>query len=512
MNFVRDTNRARHARTNCLLLSWSHGSSRRGGAAVAVAVHMVVGCGHERRGMRVEPLLVAVAAMIGAAGAAVGDTDDPFLVGLGKADMTGPIVEVNQMGYAQPSQLASGIHTRLFARAFIVADPASPDSRICFVSMDAGMPSQAQKIALVKKLRAKFGNRYTERNVLISGTHTHSGPSGFFQYMLFDLAGSLFVNQTFTAFVDGPFDAIVAADANVRLGSITVAQGEVESGGNINRSPSSYLYNPASERSRYPSDTDHGLVQLNFRYAGDPEAGSGLFNWFAAHPTSMNFTNHLISSDHKGTASQFIEQAADPGALPGQEKFVAAFASTNLGDVSPNTAGPLCHGGPDEGRPCVLNSSTCRMEDGTTAPTYCWSLGPGRDMFESTKIIARKQSDLASRLRFAAVAHQTALSGPVGYSHSFVNMSDYTLPGGLKTCPASLGYGFAGGTTDGPGDAPFHQACTADSSCPSSMVGIELLKDLLEDVLCTTPPTKANDKCHYPKPVLLPTGKCSFDS
>lgn len=38
------------------------------------------------------------------------------------------------------------------------------------------------------------------------------------------------------------------------------------------------------------------------------------------------------------------------------------------------------------------------------------------------------------------------------------------------------------------------------------MVGIELLKDVLEDILCTTKPPKANDACHYPKPVLLPTG------
>eukprot|EP01047_Picozoa_sp_COSAG01_P126807 COSAG01_NODE_55994_length_321_cov_0.981982_1_plen_76_part_01 len=70
--------------------------------------------------MRMGTLLAAAAAaaMVGAASAAVGEADDqPFLVGLGKADMTGPIVEVNQMGYAQPSQLAAGIHTRLFARA-----------------------------------------------------------------------------------------------------------------------------------------------------------------------------------------------------------------------------------------------------------------------------------------------------------------------------------------------------------------------------------------------------------
>jgi hypothetical protein len=34
--------------------------------------------------------------------------------------------------------------------------------------------------------------------------------------------------------------------------------------------------------------------------------------------------------------------------LPGQGKFVAAFASTNLGDVSPNTKGPKCI---DTGKP-----------------------------------------------------------------------------------------------------------------------------------------------------------------
>jgi neutral ceramidase len=427
-----------------------------------------------------------------------------YLVGLGKADMTGPIVEVNQMGYAQPSQLATGLHLRLFARAFIVADPAAPEQHVVFVNMDAGMPSMAQKLALTKKLRQRFGGRYTERNVLISGTHTHSGPSGFFQYMLFNLAGSYFVNQTFTAFVDGVFDAIVLADADLRPGDISLAEGDV-AGANINRSPSSYLYNPPEERARYAGDTDTALVQLRFDQAGKP-GGAGLLNWFAAHPTSMNFTNTLISGDHKGTASQWTEQkvagAATNGVLPGEEAFVAAFAASNLGDVSPNTAGPLCHGGPAQGRPCDLNASTCPMADGSTSPEYCWSLGPSpENMFESTKIIARKQAAEALRL-FADRGAQRNLSGPVGFAHTYVNMSDYSGPFG-RTCPAALGYGFAGGTTDGPGDAPFHQD-THLGGAPTKTWN--LVRDVLADVLCSTPPTDADYACHHPKPVLLPTG------
>ena len=39
-----------------------------------------------------------------------------------------------------------------------------------------------------------------------------------------------------------------------------------------------------------------------------------------------------------------------------QGKFVAAFAQSNLGDVSPNTKGAKCI---DTGLPCDRNSSTC---------------------------------------------------------------------------------------------------------------------------------------------------------
>jgi hypothetical protein len=50
----------------------------------------------------------------------------------------------------------------------------------------------------------------------------------------------------------------------------------------------------------------------------------------------------LISGDNKGYASYLTEKHMNNGTLPGKGPFVAAFASTNLGDVSPNTAGPTC--------------------------------------------------------------------------------------------------------------------------------------------------------------------------
>ena len=47
-------------------------------------------------------------------------SNDTYLLGVGKADITGPVVEINFMGYANPNQLGTGVRQRLYSRAFIV--------------------------------------------------------------------------------------------------------------------------------------------------------------------------------------------------------------------------------------------------------------------------------------------------------------------------------------------------------------------------------------------------------
>lgn len=65
-----------------------------------------------------------------------------------------------------------------------------------------------------------------------------------------------------------------------------------------------------------------------------------------------------------------------------QGDVVTAFASSNLGDVSPNIKGPKCV---NSGEVCDNVQSTCNGE-----AKYCIAFGPGKDMFESTKIIANR--------------------------------------------------------------------------------------------------------------------------
>ena len=60
------------------------------------------------------------------------------------------------------------------------------------------------------------------------------------------------------------------------------------------------------------------------------------------------------------------------------DDFIAAIVQEAEGDVSPNTAGPKC---PD-GTACDARTSTCKKG-------VCIASGPGKDMFESTKMIGQ---------------------------------------------------------------------------------------------------------------------------
>ena len=115
-------------------------------------------------------------------------------------------------------------------------------------------------------LEARFPGVFSEKNVCISGTHTHSGPAGFLQYALFQFSSLGFVPETLDAFVTGIVEATAMAHERARPARITLAVGKVPEGANINRSPTSYLLNPSAERARYADqgDTDRNMTLVRF--------------------------------------------------------------------------------------------------------------------------------------------------------------------------------------------------------------------------------------------------------
>ncbi|KAM9991673.1 hypothetical protein ACTFIZ_005068 [Dictyostelium cf. discoideum] len=415
--------------------------------------------------------------------------DSSYQIGAGIYDITGASAEVNLMGYANPLQVGAGIHFRQRARAFVFVD--SNGNRAVYVSTDSCMIFQEVKIHVVKLLQDIFGpNVYTEANVLLSGTHTHSGPAGFSQYALYGITSLGFYKKNFDTICNGIVQAIVKAHKSVQPAKMFTETGELWNT-NINRSPYAYDNNPEEEKAMYDSNVDKNMTVLRIEdMNGNPFAA---ISFFAVHCTSMNNTNHLISGDNKGYASYLWEKQVNGPGTSGKGPFVAAFGQSNEGDVSPNTRGPTCR----DGSPCDYKTSTCNGRN-----EECWALGPGKDgdMFESTQIIGGNQFNKALEL-FNNASIQ--VSGPVQYRHSWVQFTNVSVEppynsgvDNATTCRGAMGYSFAAGTTDGPGAFNFVQSDNNTSGNP--------FWNFIGDFIAKPTPDQIN--CQSPKPILLDVG------
>lgn len=60
----------------------------------------------------------------------------------------------------------------------------------------------------------------------ISGIHTHAGPGGYLQYVVYIVTSLGFVRQSFDVIVDGIEKAIAEAHENLRSGKIYVNKGK----------------------------------------------------------------------------------------------------------------------------------------------------------------------------------------------------------------------------------------------------------------------------------------------
>lgn len=424
-----------------------------------------------------------------------------YNVGTGIYDITGPAAELGMMGYAAPKQITHGILNRLRARSFIIQDPDT-STDLVIVNVDLCMIFSEVKTAALEILCSQLEKSgistcpYKEENVMISAIHTHAGPAGFTYFPLYNVNSIGFQKANFDVIANGIAQSILRAHFNLSTdnkASLSVIQDKLE-GSNINRSPTSYLSNPLSERSQYSDgDTDKDITLVRIDGADQP---IGLISWFSVHGTALNNTNTLISGDNKGYAAYLFEKKMNNNALPGTPGFLAGFFQTNEGDVSPNTRGATC---PD-GTPCDGPTSTCNgFNEG------CTGKGPGATDKESCEIIAKNQMKKADDLFNSP--NLKSLTGKLGFVHTYLDMSAQTVGPSFtstgeqaSTCKGALGVSFAAGTTDGPGEFNFVQHSNTSNANPFWRAISQVLHA----------PTKEQLKCQYPKPILLDTQSIPF--
>src|SRR5262249_27348315 len=178
--------------------------------------------------------------------------------------------------------------------------------------------------------------------------------------------------------------------------------------------------------------------------------------------------NKLISGDNKGYAAYAVEQAHRTR-YTAQPQFVAAFAQSNAGHVTPNLN---------------LNNT-----------------GPGKTDIESTQIIGARQARVAERLFDQA---REPLRGPIEFRHIFVDFSHFAVAGEFtgagpeRTCPSALGYSFAAGSTeDGGGHPLFHEGMKEPNP---------VIDGIARTRFPNLVPTEQLRQCQKPKAILLATG------
>ncbi|KAM3963775.1 neutral ceramidase [Aphomia sociella] len=417
--------------------------------------------------------------------------DIPYEVGVGIADMTGPCVEITFMGYADIQQTGRGLHTRQYSRAFIFV---KDDTRVVLVTTDTLAVGLNVRREVVNRLQEEYGDMYNIENVIITGTHTHSTPGGHLVDFLLDITIRGFSRETFNAYVDGITRSIIRAHENIVPARLFYSTAKVANT-QRNRSWRSYEANPLEERLQYDNHFDDTLTQVRILKAnGDLH---GVMNWFAVHTNSMNMTNRLISSDNFGYAAITMEKTLNPDSLVGKPEIVAGFFSSNLGDVSPNVNEPRCEFSGDQ---CDHEILLC------DALELCFAVGPGGDMFESTKIIGKRIYDGAME---ALSTPGEELTGDLAVAHQFVGMTVETVSKydpiaktfieseQVTGCLPAMGYSFASGTTDG---------ANVLNITHGILESIPLLDNITAILM---EPTEEDKICHAPKPILLATGRAA---
>jgi neutral ceramidase len=345
-------------------------------------------------------------------------------IGCAQADITAFKHGVGMMGYVKTGQIATDVETPLAARAFVVREGAT---RLAFVSADMCFVTSAVKRGVVDRLAARHpeGN-WTDATVMLTATHTHSGPGGYSQYVFYNASVPGFVPEVYTQIVEGIVEAILEADRRAVPAAMRLASGEFgpEAPVAFNRSLAAYNANPevvkrSPDEAHLAVDREMTLLRLD-ALDGRP---LGAFNWFATHATSVHSDNHRVTPDHKGYAARAFESAESPG-------FVAGFCQGASGDVTPNF----------------------KHYPGKVGPR-----GAFEDDFESARHVAKLQLALATALH-AQSASAPALSPTLDAGLMWVNFSDVAIPSDLangeaghRTSHAAIGARMLEGTAEGPG-------------------------------------------------------------
>lgn len=211
-----------------------------------------------------------------------------LMAGAGVADIT-PLDSQYLFGYLHVERYSTGVHDPLLSSALYLTDGHTP---VLFVANDIIFVSKATTRRVRRRIEQVTGIPGT--NILISATHTHSGPSTV-DYIGF--AGDPTVPEVDLAYLqrfeDGIVTAALTAYRHAQPAELGLAIAEVVGLGTNRRDPTG------------PSDPQVPVLMARAAMTGRPIAGMIVCSM---HPTVLHENSTVVSADFPGMARRFLQQ------------------------------------------------------------------------------------------------------------------------------------------------------------------------------------------------------------
>ncbi len=240
-------------------------------------------------------------------------------------------------GYGKWSQRDQGQKTPLYARSVVLGDGSTPPLMFC--CLDLGYVTHAMREGVRAALSLAMADAFDPDRLVLTCTHTHSGPGGCSHDIMYNVVTPGFVPEYLNRIVQAASTAILAAWRNTAPTDIALSEGDFAATVQVawNRSRAAYNRNPDVVRRTLEEchlALDRTMQVLSLRREGRVEA---LLSLFGVHATCIGSSNRLFDGDNKGYAAIDAENALrDAGA----SAPVAIFAQATAGDVSPHFHGP----------------------------------------------------------------------------------------------------------------------------------------------------------------------------
>lgn len=241
-------------------------------------------------------------------------------------------------GFGNPKHKALGVRNPLQARSFYIAEADNPASHLIYVCLDLGYVTHAMREQVVARLQQELAH-FDEERLVLTCTHTHSGPGGCTQDGLYNLVTPGYQPQHVVEVVRAAVATVLEAQKSAQPTTLFFSSQAIDDEVDVawNRSLAAYNRNldvaPCTEEETHKA-IDRTMHLVEFRRGEQTQA---LISLFGVHATCLGSDVHNHDGDNKGYAALFAEQQL---AAEGVENPVAIFAQGTCGDVSPHYQGP----------------------------------------------------------------------------------------------------------------------------------------------------------------------------